>query len=116
MIAALPSNAHSGADRGIAMIEANNYQGSSEVEPKRRALLKKIGRFAAVSAPTVTLLLTATAKPEKAVAVSGGSSRQFKNPEGAVDNEALLFAALVGNAATFDVIDGIGTCLGAIKA
>jgi hypothetical protein len=98
------------------MIETNNTQESSEVEPKRRALLKKIGRFAAVTAPTVTLLLTATAKPKKAVAVSTRSSRQFKNPEGAVDNDALLSAVLVGNAAAFDVIDGIGTCFGAIKA
>ena len=98
------------------MIETDNTQESSEVELKRRALLKKFGRFAAVSAPTVTLLLTATAKPKKAVAVSAISSRQFKNPEGAVDNDALLSAAFVGNPAAFDVIDGIGTCLGAIKA
>ncbi len=49
------------------MIETNNTQESTEVEFKRRALLKKIGRFAAVTAPTVTLLLTATANPTKAV-------------------------------------------------
>ena len=52
----------------IAMVETNNAQELSEVEIKRRALLKKIGRFVAVSAPTVTLLLAATANPTKAVA------------------------------------------------
>jgi hypothetical protein len=36
----------------------------------RRAALKKLGRYAAVSAPTVTVLLAATAKPKKAVAAS----------------------------------------------
>jgi hypothetical protein len=36
----------------------------------RRAMLKKIGRFAAVSAPAVTLLLAAQTKPVKAVPVS----------------------------------------------
>ena len=50
------------------MVETNNAQELSEVEIKRRALLKKIGRFVAVSAPTVTLLLAATANPTKAVA------------------------------------------------
>ena len=36
----------------------------------RRAVLRKAGRFAAVSAPVITLLLAATAKPKKAMAVS----------------------------------------------
>ena len=36
----------------------------------RRAVLKKAGRFVAVSAPAVTLLLAATAKPKKAMALS----------------------------------------------
>ena len=36
----------------------------------RRATLKKIGKYAAVSAPAVTVLLTAAAKPNKAVAAS----------------------------------------------
>ena len=84
---------------------------------ERRTVLKKVGRFAAVTAPAVTLILAATVKSKKAVAVSGGfSSRQFKNPEGAVDNDALLFAALVANAAGLHAIDAIGTCFGAIKA
>ena len=33
----------------------------------RRALLKKAGRFVAVSAPAVTLLLAASTKPAKAL-------------------------------------------------
>ena len=36
----------------------------------RRTALKKLGRFAAVSAPTVTVLLAATAKPKTAIAAS----------------------------------------------
>jgi hypothetical protein len=36
---------------------------------ERRAILKKLGRFAAVSAPAVTLLLAATLKPKKAAAL-----------------------------------------------
>jgi len=46
----------------------------SEVKPTagesrepRRALLKKVGRFAAVTAPAITLLLAASTKPAKAV-------------------------------------------------
>ncbi len=34
----------------------------------RRETLKKVARFAAVSAPAVTLLLAASSKPAKAVA------------------------------------------------
>jgi hypothetical protein len=36
----------------------------------RRAALKKLGKYAAVSAPAMTVLLSATAKPRKAVAAS----------------------------------------------
>ena len=36
----------------------------------RRVILRKAGRFVAVTAPAVTLLLAATAKPKKAMAVS----------------------------------------------
>jgi hypothetical protein len=36
----------------------------------RRAALKKLGKYAAVSAPAVTVLLSAAAKPNKAVAAS----------------------------------------------
>jgi hypothetical protein len=90
---------------------------NSKARTDRRAALKKLGRFAAVSAPTVTLLLATQVKPTRAQGISGGgSSRQFKNQEGPVDSDALLSAALAANAAGLDVIDGIGTCLGAIKA
>ena len=37
---------------------------------KRREALKRIGRYAAVSAPAVTLLLAALGKPNKAIAVT----------------------------------------------
>jgi hypothetical protein len=61
---------------------------------QRRALLKKLGRFAAVSAPTVTLLLAAKAKPGAAAAscVPRCSSRAFKNRIGPVDGDAVLAA------------------------
>ncbi len=61
---------------------------------QRRALLKKLGRFAAVSAPTVTLLLAAKAKPGAAAVscVPTCSSRAFKNRIGPVDGEAILAA------------------------
>ena len=36
----------------------------------RRAALRKLGKYAAVSAPTVTVLLAATTKPKAAVAAS----------------------------------------------
>jgi hypothetical protein len=77
-------------------------------------LLKKVGRFAAVAAPTVTLLLAAAAKPKKAMAVSTPSSRQLKDTEGAADGVALL-ATVSGNGGSIDMIDGIGICLAAIK-
>jgi hypothetical protein len=38
------------------------------VPESRRALLKKVGRYAAVTAPAVTLLLAASTKPASAVA------------------------------------------------
>jgi hypothetical protein len=37
-----------------------------DVIPERRAALKRLGRFAAVSGPAVTLLLAAGTKPAKA--------------------------------------------------
>ena len=37
---------------------------------ERRAALKMLGRFAAVTPPAVTLLLSATAKPAKAKVLS----------------------------------------------
>jgi len=48
-------------------------QDSRAETASRRAALKKLGRFAAVSAPTVTVLLAATAKPKTAIAASAPS-------------------------------------------
>ena len=61
----------------------------------RRPVLKRLGRFAAVTAPAVTLLLAAQGKPSKAVAASAPtpvpiSSRQLKTPERAVDVSSVL--------------------------
>ncbi len=51
----------------------------STVDQSRRAMLRRLGRFAAVTPPAVTLILAARAKPALA-APSGVSSRQFKEP------------------------------------
>ncbi len=47
----------------------------------QRAILRQLGRFAAITPPAVTLLLSAVSKPA-AVGTSGAptSSRQFKEP------------------------------------
>jgi hypothetical protein len=37
---------------------------------ERRSMLRRLGRFAAVTGPAVTLLLAVTTKPNKAVATS----------------------------------------------
>lgn len=52
---------------------------SEKVDPKRRAALRRLGRFAAVTPPVVTLLMSARAKPALAAA-SDISSRRFKEP------------------------------------
>jgi hypothetical protein len=103
---------------------------------ERRAALKKLGRFVAISAPAVTLMLAAGSKPAKAIPCSPcSSSRQFKTPEGAVDTAALLgsaqrmpveFGALqprefraafgLGDGTSIHPLDGIGVCLAAIQA
>ena len=44
-------------------------QAESAKLESRRAILRKAGRFVAVTAPAVTLLLAATAKPKNAMAV-----------------------------------------------
>ena len=49
---------------------------ASGVDQKRRAMLRKLGRYAAVTPPVVTLLMTA--RPKRAAAASGVSSRVFK--------------------------------------
>ena len=69
--------------------------GKASTARQRRALLKRLGRFAAVSAPTVTLLLSASVKPgsvQAASCVPQESSRAFKNRLGPVDGDAVLAA------------------------
>src|SRR5579863_7789736 len=57
----------------------------------RRATLKKLGRFASVTAPTVTLLLAAQTKPSRAAtpspcaAPSPSSSRSLKTAKTEID-------------------------------
>ena len=64
---------------------------TSATAGQRRALLKKLGRFAAVSAPTVTLLLTAKARPGVAAScIPVESSRAFKTRIGPVNKSTVL--------------------------
>jgi hypothetical protein len=64
-----------------------------KTDKQRRALLKKLGRFTAVTAPTVTLLLVAKVKPGAAFPVScAPSSRAFKTRVGPVDGATVLVA------------------------
>lgn len=46
----------------------------------RRAALRRLGRFAAITPPAITLLLSAGTKSAKAQPGSIPSSRQFKEP------------------------------------
>lgn len=49
--------------------------------PEQRTIMRRIGRFAAITPPAVTLLLSALSKPAAGLASGGGaSSRQFKEP------------------------------------
>ena len=65
---------------------------ADEPDQARRAALRRLGKFAAVTPPAVTLLLVTTAKPKKAQAVSVTSSKQFKTAEGIVDETGVLGA------------------------
>jgi len=61
----------------------------------RRATLKKLGRFATVTAPTVTLLLAAQTKPSRALPPSSSpcsisSSRAFKTAKSEIDAAGIL--------------------------
>src|SRR5579871_324090 len=59
----------------------------------RRATLKKLGRFATVTAPTVTLLLAAQTRPSRAATPSpcvASSSRAFKTAKAEVDAAGIL--------------------------
>ena len=82
----------------------------------RRALLRKLGRYAAVTPPAVTLLMAANSKRALAVSPAPGSSRQFKNSEGTVETAMLSSLFACGSGAGLDAIDGVGVCLAAIKA
>lgn len=63
----------------------------------RRPVLKRLGRYAAVTAPAVTLLLAAATKPSKAVASSAPppSSRQLKTAHGTIDVGSVLAGVAV---------------------
>jgi hypothetical protein len=67
---------------------------AERVAAERRAALKKLARFVAISAPAVTLMLAAGSKSAKAVPCSNclPSSRSFKTPDGHIDAAALLAA------------------------
>lgn len=80
---------------------------------ERRTILKKLGRFALVSAPAVTLLLAAGSKPSRAApcSVCPPSSRTFKTADGSIDTAALLaaVAALPVEAWRYKPETGLGT-------
>jgi hypothetical protein len=48
-------------------VDDNKASEDQEAREGRRPVLRKLGRFAAVTAPTVALLLAARTKPAKAV-------------------------------------------------
>jgi hypothetical protein len=77
----------------------------------RRAALRRLGKFAAVTPPAVTLLLAA----KKSVAATSipTSSRQLKISLGRLDAGSV--AAIVAAGSTADFIDGVGACLATIQ-
>jgi len=64
--------------------ERKSEQPSTEyiaISRSRRATLRRLGRFAAITPPAVTLLLSASTKRAQAiVSPAPSSSRQFKEP------------------------------------
>ena len=52
------------------MTKATKPAAAPAADEKRRAALRRIGRFAAVTPPTVALLLAGESKPAKAAPVS----------------------------------------------
>jgi hypothetical protein len=58
------------AEEGVADAVSQETAGDVDATTERRQILKRLGRFAAVTAPAVTLLLAATAKPREALAIS----------------------------------------------
>ena len=55
-------------EEAVPTSEGDSRQSTGGQE--RRSMLRKLGRFAAVTGPAVTLLLAVTTKPNKAVATS----------------------------------------------
>ena len=76
----------------MAQKDNQSEAGKTATAKQRRALLKKLGRFAAVSAPTVTLLLAAKAKPAAAFVSCAPSSRALKTRIGPADGDTVLAA------------------------
>ncbi len=107
------------------------------VAPARRAVLKKLGRLAAVTPPAVTLLLSGAAKPAVAQIISvPESSRQFKQALGPIEGDRVLGvladlavehdrggrmagelhrALGIGAGGRIAGVDAAGICLAAIK-
>ncbi len=118
------------------MTEIRQETNKTQPVAERRAALKKLGRFAAITAPAVTLILAAGTRPAAAPPCSPcSSSRTFKTSEGVLDASALLenlcnmplaigapkpadvrAAFGVGNGISIHPLDAAGICLGAIQA
>jgi hypothetical protein len=118
------------------MTKSRDETVTKEPVVERRAALKKLGRFAVITAPAVTLILAAGTRPAAAPPCSPcSSSRAFKTSEGAVDVSALLgslrhmpvavgaprpedvrAACGIGNGTSIHPLDAAGICLGAIQA
>ncbi len=64
---------------------------AEDANPARRATLRRLGRFALVTPPAVTLLLAMSAKPSAAI-TSAPSSKQLKTVEGDVNESGVLNA------------------------
>ena len=77
---------------GVSKAVTEDRPTASSVSQERRAVLKKFGRFATVTAPAVTLLLAAATKPAKAACTSpcSVSSRQLKTTGEAIDAKTIL--------------------------
>jgi hypothetical protein len=55
-------------------VEGSLNDGPSGEEQERREVLKKLGRFASVTAPAVAMILAVDGKPARAVTISPGPS------------------------------------------
>ena len=60
--------------------QLENSAEEARVDEARRKALRRLGRFAAVTPPTIALILAAGTRPSKAGPGSVPSSRQFKEP------------------------------------